>query len=125
MSVERMQLGFRGTRADGDMNATLLEEELNNLKEWNYKNNSIMKFLKNGFPLLVSNPKVLFDEKARNIKFHFDLMHGRNNLDKAIDLLNNQSINKRQPDDGVCCRIPNEKRQFRGFSWLRKPKHPP
>ena len=33
MSVERMQLGFRGTRADGDMNAPLLEEELNDFKE--------------------------------------------------------------------------------------------
>ena len=51
----------------------------------------IMKFLKNGFPLLISNPKVLFNEKARNIKFHFDLMHGRNNLDKAIDLLNKEN----------------------------------
>ena len=50
-----------------------------------------MKFLKNGFPLVVSNPKVLFNEKARNIKFHFDLMHGRNNLDKAIDLLNREN----------------------------------
>ena len=30
---------------------------------------------------------VLFNEKSRNIKFHFDLMHGRNNLDKAIDFL--------------------------------------
>ena len=50
-----------------------------------------MKFLKNGFHLVLSNPKVLFDEKARNIKFHFDLMHGRNNLDKAIDLLNKEN----------------------------------
>ena len=48
----------------------------------------IMKFFKNGFPLVASNPMVLFNEKARNIKFHFDLMHGRNNLDKAINLLN-------------------------------------
>ena len=53
----------------------------------------IMKFLKKGFPLVASNPKVLFDEKARNIKFHFDLMHGRNNLDKAIDLLNEENKN--------------------------------
>ena len=51
----------------------------------------IMKFLKNGFPLLASNPMVLFNEKARNIKFHFDLMHGRNNLDKAINLLNKEN----------------------------------
>ena len=50
-----------------------------------------MKFLKKGFSLVVSNPQVLFNEKARNIKFHFDLMHGKDNLDKAIDLLNNEN----------------------------------
>tara|TARA_Y200000002_G_C22670037_1_gene659635 strand:+ start:927 stop:1754 length:828 start_codon:yes stop_codon:yes gene_type:complete len=48
----------------------------------------IMKFLKKGFPLIISNPQVLFNKNARNLKFHFDLMHGRNNLDNAIDLLN-------------------------------------
>ena len=53
----------------------------------------IMKFLKNGFPLVASNPKVLFSEKARNIKFHFDLMHGEGNLEKAISLLDNKDRN--------------------------------
>ena len=48
----------------------------------------IMKFIKKGFPLILSNPQVLFNKNSRNVKFHFDLMHGRNNLDKAIDLLN-------------------------------------
>ena len=51
----------------------------------------IMKFLKKGLPLIISNPQILFNQNARNIKFHFDLMHGRNNLDKAIDLLNNEN----------------------------------
>ncbi len=50
----------------------------------------IMKFVKKGFPLLLSNPQILFNKNSRNIKFHFDLMHGRNNLDKAIDLLNSK-----------------------------------
>ncbi len=51
-------------------------------------NRKIMKFIKKGFPLILSNPQVLFNKNSRNVKFHFDLMHGRNNLDKAIDLLN-------------------------------------
>ena len=46
-----------------------------------------MKFIKRGFPLVILKPQILFSKRARNIKFHFDLMHGRNNLDKAIDLL--------------------------------------
>ena len=53
-----------------------------------------MKFLKKGFPLIISNPQILFNKKVRNIKFHFDLMHGRNNLDKAIDLLNYENKNE-------------------------------
>ncbi len=53
----------------------------------------IMKFVKKGFPLIVSNPKILFNSSSRNIKFHFDLMHGRNNLDKAIDLLDDKNKN--------------------------------
>tara|TARA_B100001057_G_scaffold452530_1_gene496494 strand:- start:1844 stop:2644 length:801 start_codon:yes stop_codon:yes gene_type:complete len=51
----------------------------------------IMKFLKKGLSLVISNPKVLFNDQARNIKFHFDLMHGKNNLDKAIDLLDKKN----------------------------------
>ena len=53
----------------------------------------IMKFLKKGFPLVISNPQILFNKNARNIKFHFDLMHGRNNLDNAIDLLSIENRN--------------------------------
>ena len=51
----------------------------------------IMKFLKKGFNLVLKNPQVLFNQKLRNIKFHFDLMHGENNLYKAINLLDNEN----------------------------------
>ena len=54
-------------------------------------NRKLMKFIKKGFPLIISNPKILFSEKARNIKFHFDLMHGRKNLDRAINLLDDKN----------------------------------
>ncbi len=53
----------------------------------------IIKFIKNGFPLIISNPQILFNDKLRNVKFHFDLMHGKNNLDKAIDLLDEKNKN--------------------------------
>ena len=50
-----------------------------------------MKYLKKGLNLILKKPSYLFDEKTRNIRFHFDLMHGENNLDKAIDLLDNEN----------------------------------
>ncbi len=92
----------------------------------------IMKFIKKGFPLIISNPKILFNSNSRNIKFHFDLMHGRNNLDKAIDLLDhenkedfrrfvNQEISFNPHNMFIC----NSKKLLRSyyeeiFPWLKK-----
>ena len=91
----------------------------------------IMKFLKKGFSLVISNPKTLFDKNARNIKFHFDLMHGRNNLDRAIDLLNNDNkedfrkfVNEEvsfNPHNMFICKTENLKRYYQViFPWLQK-----
>ena len=50
-----------------------------------------MKFLKKGLSIVLKNPTVLFDKNKRNLKFHFDLMHGEHNLSKAIDLLDSKN----------------------------------
>ena len=54
-------------------------------------NFKIMKFLKKGLKLILNKPSYLFKKNKRNIKFHFDLMHGYKNLDKAIDLLDDEN----------------------------------
>ena len=46
------------------------------------------KLLKRGLWSLIRNPSALIKSK-RNIRFQFDMWHGNGNLDKAIDLLNN------------------------------------
>jgi hypothetical protein len=33
------------------------------------------------------NPSLFFNKNKRTIKFHFDMMHGKGNLDKAIQVL--------------------------------------
>jgi len=48
----------------------------------------LSKLIKKNFFKIFSNPSLLFN-KNRNIKFHFDFMHGEGNLDKAISLLDN------------------------------------
>ena len=58
----------------------------------------LSKFLKKRFKKIILNPSLLIDKNKRNIKFHFDMMHGDGNLDKAIDLLD-----------------ANEKNDFRDF----------
>ena len=50
-----------------------------------------MKFIKHGIKIIVKNPLLFFSKKKRNINFHFDLMHGEKNLDKAIDLLDEKN----------------------------------
>ena len=45
------------------------------------------KFIKKGFKMILKNPRILFNKNLRTLKFHFDLMHGQNNLQKAINLL--------------------------------------
>ena len=52
-----------------------------------------MKFLKKGLNLFLRKPSYLFKRNNRNIKFHFDLMHGSNNLDRAIELLEPEDRN--------------------------------
>ena len=50
-------------------------------------NFKLTKILKKGLYKVISNPELLFYKNKRNIKFHFDIMHGEGNLEKAINLL--------------------------------------
>ena len=47
----------------------------------------LMKVLKYGKKAIIRNPKAIFFKKARTIRWQFDMFHGIDNLDKAIDLL--------------------------------------
>ena len=53
----------------------------------------LMKFLKKGLKIIIKKPFMIFSKKKRNINFHFDLMHGENNLSNAIDLLDEENQN--------------------------------
>ena len=48
------------------------------------------KFIKHNFKAMISKPSLLFNKKKRSIKFHFDMMHGHGNLDKAIQVLDSK-----------------------------------
>ena len=50
-----------------------------------------VKFIKKGLKIIIKKPFIIFNKKKRNINFHFDLMHGENNLNKAIDLLDDKN----------------------------------
>ena len=89
---------FWGNKKKVEKNSKINEVVLNKIpEEWNnydsiigehiFVNNlPLMKLFKKGIPALINNPKAIL-KKNRNIRFHFDMMHGVGNLDKAIDLL--------------------------------------
>ena len=91
----------------------------------------LSKLIKKNFLKIVSNPSFLFNKK-RNIKFHFDFMHGEGNLDKAISLLDNNDksdfdyfVNSEvsfNPHNMFICRSNNilEKYYNSIFPWLKR-----
>jgi len=47
----------------------------------------LSKFVKHNFKKMILNPSLFYKKDKRNLKFHFDMMHGDGNLDKAIEML--------------------------------------
>lgn len=47
----------------------------------------LSKFIKKNFISMLKKPILFFDKNKRNLRFHFDMMHGEGNLSKAINLL--------------------------------------
>ena len=52
-----------------------------------------MKFLKTGLKIFIKKPILILNKKKRNLKFHFDWMHGVDNLSNAISLLDEGNRN--------------------------------
>jgi len=50
-----------------------------------------MKFVKKGLKFFSKRPLTILSKKRRNINFHFDFMHGENDLYKAINLLDKEN----------------------------------
>ena len=46
-----------------------------------------MKLIRKGLFYVLKKPSIFFDINKQNIKLHFDLHHGNGNLEKAINLL--------------------------------------
>ena len=49
--------------------------------KFSVENFKISKIIKNHLVEFLKSPKLIFDKKKRSLKFHFDLFHGKGNLD--------------------------------------------
>ena len=98
-----------------------------------YINNfKLSKLIKKGLIKVLKKPSFIFNKKKRNIKFHFDLMHGDGNLEKAISFLNNDDkedftefVNSEvsfNPHNMFICKSPIilEKYYSSIFPWLER-----
>ena len=57
--------------------------------KFSVENFKISKIIKNHLVEFLKSPKLIFDKK-KSLKFHFDLFHGKGNLDSAIELLDEE-----------------------------------
>ena len=62
-------------------------------KKFTVENFKISKIFKNHLLEFLKKPSLLFVKKNRNLKFHFDLFHGKGNLDAAIAELDGNDKN--------------------------------
>ena len=78
---------------------------LNPDKKWNKYNSIIckpirvdnpkkMKIIKRGWRNILKDPAVFYNSKKQTIKLHFDMHHGHDVLDKAINKLNDKDRNQ-------------------------------
>ena len=92
----------------------------------------LSKFLKKNFKTMIKNPSLFFDKSKRNIKFHFDMMHGQGNLEKAINLLEKEDrssfkdfVNSEisfNPHNMFICKSPKILNKYYEslFPWLKR-----
>ena len=52
-----------------------------------------IKIIKRGWRNLIKDPSIIFSEQKQTISLHFDMHHGYQNLDKAIQLLDKEDRN--------------------------------
>jgi len=92
----------------------------------------MMKFIKKGLKIFIKRPLLILNKNKRNINFHFDLMHGENNLSKAINFLDEENkedfkkfVNTKvsfNPHIMVICKSKEKLRKYYEvlFPWLEK-----
>ena len=56
-------------------------------EKFSVQNYKLSKILKHHFSHFLKQPSLFFKKEKRNLKFHFDLFHGKGNIEKAIQLL--------------------------------------
>ena len=99
---------------------------------WSVAVKSKLKLIKRGLKSLIRDPFIIFDKKKQNIKLHFEMFHGYENLHSAINVLPKKDkddflnyITKNTMLSGHCIFLSNNKKLINNFysdlfDWLFK-----
>ena len=98
--------------------------------KFSVENYKLSKIFKNYLSEFLFNPSLFYNKKKRNLKLHFDLYHGKGNLDKAISLLDEHnkenfknymnSENSFHPHNMFICKTELIKSYYEEiFKWLK------
>ena len=91
-----------------------------------------MKFIKKALKIFIKKPILIFNKEKRNLNFHFDWMHGENNLSNAINLLDEANkddfrkfVNREvsfNPQNMFICKSSTILKKYYDdlFPWLKK-----
>ena len=99
--------------------------------KFSVRNYKFSKIFKKHLKEFLKRPALIFNKKLRNLKFHFDLFHGKGNLDLALDLLDSKYKHdfKKYMDDNtefhphnmfICKKIILINYYEAVFPWLKK-----
>ena len=99
---------------------------------WSVAVGSKMKLIKRGFKSIINDPLILLDKKKQNIKLHFEMFHGFDNLHRAINVMPQKDkedfinyISKNNMLSGHCIFLSNNNKLIDNFytdlfEWLFK-----
>ena len=99
---------------------------------WSVAVRSKMKLVKRGIKSIINDPLILFDKRKQNIKLHFEMFHGFDNLRKAINVMPQKDkvdfvnyISKNNMLSGHCIFLSNNTKLIDNFytdlfEWLFK-----
>tara|TARA_B110000114_G_C14985860_1_gene354442 strand:- start:36 stop:875 length:840 start_codon:yes stop_codon:yes gene_type:complete len=97
---------------------------------WSVAVRSKMKLIKRGLKSIINDPLIIFDKKKQNIKLHFEMFHGFDNLHNAINVMPQKDkndfldyISKNTMLSGHCIFLSNNKKLINNFysdlfEWL-------
>ena len=94
-NLETTNLSFEDLKKNLFVNINEINQNFDSVlgNKFSVENYKISKIVKHHLIEFLSQPSLFFNKKKRTLKLHFDLFHGKGNLDLAMNLLDRDNKN--------------------------------